>query len=73
MKSYKAIIILFIFILNTLQVAAQEVTMADTMRSEGKIYVVVTVACIVLIVISTFIINLDRKVSRLEKKIEKRS
>jgi hypothetical protein len=46
---------------------AQEIEMADTMRSEGKIYVVVAVVAIVFAVLSVFMISLDRKVSRLEK------
>ena len=46
---------------------AKEIEMADTMRSEGKIYVVVAVVAIVFAVLSVFMISLDRKVSRLEK------
>ena len=42
--------------------------MADTMRSNGKIYVVVAVVCIVFAVITLFLISIDRKVSKLEKK-----
>ena len=45
-----------------------QVEMADTMRSNGKIYVVVAVACIVFAVIAVYLIMIDRKVTRLEKK-----
>jgi len=41
--------------------------MADIMRSNGKIYVVVTVLMIILAGLFVYLINLDRKLSRLEK------
>ncbi len=41
--------------------------MAGLMRSNGKIYVVVTVLLIILSGIFIYLINLDRKISRLEK------
>jgi heme/copper-type cytochrome/quinol oxidase subunit 2 len=41
--------------------------MADTMRSNGKIYVVVVVLLIILAGLFTYLINLDRKMSRIEK------
>jgi CcmD family protein len=43
------------------------VEMASTMRSNGKIYVVVAVLCIILTGIFLYLINLDKKISRLEK------
>ena len=45
-----------------------EVEMADVLRSNGKIYVVVAVLLIILAGLFIFLINIDRKVSRLEKK-----
>ena len=41
--------------------------MADAMRSNGKIYVVVAVLLIVLAGLFLFLISLDRKLNRLEK------
>jgi CcmD family protein len=41
--------------------------MADLMRSNGKIYVVVTVLLIILAGLFIYLIQLDRKISRLEK------
>jgi hypothetical protein len=41
--------------------------MADAMRSNGKIYVVVAVLVIILAGLFIYLINLDRKMSRLEK------
>jgi Ca2+/Na+ antiporter len=44
------------------------VQMADKMRSEGKIYVLVSIIGIVLGGILVYVIQTDRKISGLEKK-----
>ena len=49
---------------------AQDVEMADTMRSNGKIYVVVAVCVTILIGLFLYVFMIDRKVSRLEKNNE---
>ena len=41
--------------------------MATLMRSNGKIYVVVTVLVIILLGLILYVTRLDRKISRLEK------
>jgi hypothetical protein len=41
--------------------------MAELMRSNGKIYVVVTVLLIILVGLFIYLVQLDRKISRLEK------
>ena len=41
--------------------------MADVMRSNGKIYVVVTVCVTILIGLFIYVFLLDRKITRLEK------
>jgi len=43
--------------------------MADTMRSEGKIYVVVAILLIIFAGLIVYLVMLDRKVTRLEKKL----
>lgn len=43
------------------------VDMATTMRSNGKIYVVVTVLVIILVGLFLYLIRLDRKIGKLEK------
>ena len=50
---------------------AQDVEMADVMRSNGKIYVVVGVVAVVLLGLLFYVVTLDRKVSRLENKLDK--
>jgi uncharacterized membrane protein YdbT with pleckstrin-like domain len=51
---------------------AQEVTvepqMADTFRSEGKIYVVIAVISIIFICLISYLIFIDMKLRKLEKK-----
>ena len=49
---------------------AQEIEMADQLRAEGKIYVVVAVLTVILIGILIFLIMLDRKIGRLEKQVK---
>jgi len=50
--------------------AETNIEMADKMRSEGKIYVVVLVVAIVFTGLVIYAFGTDRKVSRLEKEIK---
>ncbi len=63
--------ILFIIAFSFLSLYAQaqqnSVEMADTMRSNGKIYVVVAVILTIFAGIIIYLIRLDRKITRLEK------
>lgn len=47
--------------------ANAQTEMADVMRSNGKIYVVVTVLATIFAGIFAYLVILDRKISRLEK------
>lgn len=47
--------------------AQPEVDMADAMRSNGKIYVVIAVILTILLGLILYIVRLDRKISKLEK------
>jgi CcmD family protein len=49
-------------------VLAQGVDMAETMRSEGKIYVVVGVIAIIFIGLVVYLISLDRRISKMENR-----
>ncbi|MCP9753189.1 CcmD family protein [Ferruginibacter sp. HRS2-29] len=44
-----------------------KVEMADTMRSNGKIYVVVAVCLTILIGLFLYVASIDRKLKKLEK------
>ena len=46
---------------------AQTVEMADTMRSNGKIYIVVAVCLTILVGLFIYVFSLDRKISKIEK------
>ena len=45
--------------------------MADSLRQSGKIYVVVTAVVIIVAGLLCYLISLDRKVSKLEREINK--
>jgi hypothetical protein len=47
--------------------AQQEVEMADKMREDGKIWVVVAVIATVFVGIIAYLVLLDRKISKIEK------
>ena len=46
---------------------SKDVEMADAMRSNGKIYIVVAVCLTILIGLFLYVFSLDRKISKLEK------
>jgi len=66
----KRLLLAALFQLSILTLFAQDSSaeMADTFRSNGKIYVVVAVMLTILAGIIIYLIRLDRKISRLEKK-----
>ena len=47
----------------------QQIEMADIMRSEGKIYVVVLTVVLILVGFLIYLLFLDRKIARIERKI----
>jgi CcmD family protein len=50
--------------------AQNEVAMADEMRENGKIYVVVAVLAIIFVGIVVYLISIDRKTNALQKQLE---
>ena len=66
----KKFIIAIILILNTVQSFAQKggVEMADAMRSDGKIYVVVVCIVLILLGLLIYLFSLDKRLKKLEKK-----
>lgn len=69
MKHLKKIL-LFVLTAFTSAVFAQgdkPVEMADVLRSNGKIYVVVAICLTILIGLFLYVWNVDRKISKLEK------
>lgn len=68
MKKYFSLITLTLV---SILANAQEVEMADTFRSSGKIYVVIAVVTTILLGIIIYLIMIDKKVTDLEKKLKK--
>lgn len=67
-KLSKILTAVFVLVITPL-LFAQDAEMADTMRSEGKIYVVVAIILVIFFGLISFLIYTDRKVSALEKRI----
>jgi cytochrome c biogenesis protein CcdA len=71
MQKIKTIFSLFILMLVTIFVQAQEgksnTTFGETMRSNGRIYVVIAVILTILIGLILYLVRLDRKIRKLEK------
>ncbi len=69
MKSVVKIMLLLMLLLNTLLLFAQDkpVEMADVMRSNGKIYIVVAVCLTILVGLFIYVWNVDRKIGKIEK------
>ena len=65
-KVYRLVVVM---LLMSLQGLAQDVEMADSLRSSGKIYVVVAVLVVIFLGLAFYLFNLDRKMSKIEKKI----
>jgi len=58
---------LFAVLTSTVLFAQDKPEMADVMRSNGKIYVVVAVCLIILVGLFIYVAMIDRKVKKLEK------
>ncbi|HYG18834.1 MAG TPA: CcmD family protein [Ohtaekwangia sp.] len=54
-------------------VYAQTAEMADRLRADGKIYVLLAIILIVLAGFIVYLFLMDRKVKKLEDRVEKRS
>jgi len=48
----------------------EKVDMADTMRRNGRIYVVVAVVVVILLGLILYLIRLDRKITKIERNKE---
>jgi CcmD family protein len=59
------IISLFLTLINHAQTDTAE--MADAMRSNGRIYVVVAVVVVILLGLFLYLVRLDKKITKLEK------
>lgn len=60
-------LLIFSLLLSSSLFAQEKVEMADAMRSNGKIYVVVSVCLIILIGLFLYVMLLDRRIKKMEK------
>ena len=71
MQKTKTIFSLFILLLITIYVQAQDGTVktdfGETMRSNGRIYVVLAVILTILTGLILYLVRLDRKIRKMEK------
>ena len=68
MMKWKTLVMLFAGLITSQLIFGQEkVEMADSMRSNGRIYVVVAVVLTILMGLILYIVRLDRKIGKLEK------
>ncbi|HEX5653329.1 MAG TPA: hypothetical protein VFX58_09655 [Chitinophagaceae bacterium] len=69
MSLYRKLLVMLVGILVSVIAFGQDkpVEMADQMRSNGRIYVVVAVMLTILIGLVLYLVRLDRKISKLEK------
>jgi hypothetical protein len=71
-RRLKIVITLILTALVTTAYSQEKVQMADTLRTEGKIYVVVAIILIILVGLIFYLFLMDRKVDKLEKLISAR-
>ena len=68
MRTKLPLLLFVIMLASVFSVSAQsEVDMADVMRSNGKIYVVVVICLIILFGLIGYVFRIDRKLTKLEK------
>ena len=75
MHNHKFFPVRFLFLCTALCVnvisfaQVKKVEMADAMRSNGKIYIVVAVCLTILVGLFLYVFSLDRKLSKIEKEV----
>lgn len=62
--------ILLFFLFTSILVNAQEQQMADGMRADGKIYVVIAILCVIFGCVVVYLLRIDRKVKKLEEELK---
>jgi uncharacterized membrane protein len=67
MTRLKKILLLAVALLPLLASAQAQPEMADTMRSNGKIYIVMAVCLTILVGLFVYVAFVDRKIGKLEK------
>ncbi|MEO8404283.1 MAG: CcmD family protein [Chitinophagaceae bacterium] len=69
MRIMKRLAFILITLLSSMLLHAQGSSIGNTMRSNGRIYVVIAVILIILAGLILYLIRLDKKISKFEKEI----
>lgn len=72
MKHSAKLLLIIAFMFSATFAKAQDAAMADGLRSEGKIYVVVLIIMIVLFGLIAYLFLMDRKLNRIEQQIKEK-
>jgi CcmD family protein len=67
MKKLSLSLLLLLSFVTVFAQQANDVEMADAMRSSGKIYVVITVIAIIFTGLAIYLFSIDRRLKKLEK------
>ena len=70
-KMKNKFLILLTLLLANFSSFAQDIEMADKMRQDGKIYVVVTVVLVILIGLFFYLFRIEKKLNDLENRLKK--
>ena len=73
MNRVKLLVLVTFWLMYSSVFAQEPVPMADGMRAEGKIYVVVAIILVILGGLLVYLFRMDKKITRLEKNLDKRS
>jgi len=71
-KNKSAVIALLLMAVASGSQASNGIDMADTMRSEGKIYVVIAVIAIIFAGLALYLFYMDNKIGKLEKALKEK-
>lgn len=67
-KLFVTSIILLFFVCQSIAQNTGTIEMADTLRSSGKIYVVVSVISVVFIGLAFYLFSIDKRIKKMEQK-----
>ena len=67
MKKLTFLLLLLLSFVTVFAQGDQSVEMADTFRSSGKIYVVITTIAIVFVGLAIYLFSIDRRLKKIEK------
>lgn len=63
----KIMLPVFLLLNNASVFAQNDIEMADVMRTDGKIYVVVAVLAVIFIGLAVYLFTLDKRISKMER------